>query len=140
MRITVVAGLPGTGKTHYRQEHLAAVPYLDMADLRKQMVDVAGIGYEGWRESMHLLFNQLFNEQQMDTPHLVVEGIFEPNSASLKWLLGFCADHEIEVEIVRVTADFQVLLGRLVDDFNSDGDMERLVARTYLAAKYAGGF
>lgn len=138
MKITIVAGLPGVGKTKYRTEHLAGVPFLDMADLRKQ---VEGVGYESWRESMHLLFNKLFNEQQMGTPHLVVEGIFEPESASLKWLMGYCADHKIDIAIVRIIEDdFTVILGRLIDDFKKDDDMERLVGRTYLAAKYQGGF
>lgn len=137
MKVILIAGLPGSGKTHLRKEKYAKLPYLDMAELRQQTESKA---YDGWREAMHMLFNQLYNEQGMGTREIVVEGIFEPNTASLKWLEGYCQDHKIELEIVRVTTPFANALVRMVEDYRVDHDEERLKGRVFLAAKYAGGF
>ena len=137
MKIILLAGLPGSGKTHYRLEHLSHLPYLDMAELRNQ---VDGDGYQGWKERMHLLFNQLYNELELGTAEIVVEGIFEPDTASVKWLESYCQDRGIQIETVRISTPFIVVLGNLIKDYESDNDLERLVSRVYLAAKYQGNF
>jgi len=136
MKVIVISGLPGAGKTRLRIEKYPDVPCLDMAELRKQTENT----YAGWRESMHILFNELFNYAQTDTPTIVIEGIFQEETASLSWLRSYCHDRDLKIEIERVKAPFDVLMKRLLKDYKDDQDLLRLIGRTYLAAKYAGGF
>jgi len=44
------------------------------------------------------------------------------------------------VELESAEAPFDVLVSRLLKDYQDDKDLLRLIGRTYLAAKYAGGF
>ena len=136
MKIIVIRGLPGAGKTRLRTEKYPDLPCLDMAELRKQTENT----YAGWRESMHILFNELFNHMHAGSPAVVVEGIFQDETASLTWLQNYCHDRDIDVELESVEAPFDVLVSRLLKDYQDDKDLLRLIGRTYLAAKYAGGF
>jgi len=136
MEIIILAGIPGSGKTTLRLAEYADVPFIDMADLHASKENVSG----SWREAMHMLFNEVFNHKGLGTPALLLEGIFNPGSTSLKWVKSYCVDYNIAVEVIQLEAPLAICLQRIIADWRIDGDDQRLAARTYFAGKYSGNF
>jgi len=136
MKIIILAGIPGSGKTTLRLAECPDVPFLDMADLHTSKENVSG----SWREAMHMLFNEVYNHREKGTPVLLLEGIFNPGSTSLKWVESYCADYDIEIEVIQLKVPLAIALERLLADYSKDGDEQRLAARAYFAGKYSGNF
>jgi len=136
MKIIVLAGIPGSGKSTLRRVEYADVPYIDMADMHSSPSNLS----HSWQEAMHLFFNEVFNHKERGTPLLIVEGIFATGSTSLRQLTGYCNSFDIDIEVRQLQAPLHLCLLRIIDDYVEDGDEQRLAARAYFAGKYRGGF
>lgn len=135
MKVYVVAGLPGAGKSYYRKNNplLSTLPTMDMAELRVQSRNDLGIddSYAVWRCSMHRLLDWL-----AATPgDKVVEGVFSQGSASLNQLQAAVYDMGGELVYYEARAEFAVCAKRILEDFEWDGDEERAIGRMQLLTK-----
>lgn len=95
MKVIVVNGPPGCGKSHYIKENYPDELILDMANLRRRTHDFDS--KRAWRESMHMLFDEIFEAQQSGIDTVVVEGIFAAGSPSVNWLMDLL-DQGISIE------------------------------------------
>jgi hypothetical protein len=138
MKVTIVRGLPGSGKSHEIKRNYPGHTVIDMADLRDEVLS-ARDSYDVYLESMRLLFSRLLSLQDTEE-EVVVEGIFHPGSSSSNWLQSFLTGEDIDYSIIQVWRPFEQVISSLVKDYEKDGDKERFVARVYLASKYEGGF
>ena len=86
----VLSGISGTGKTRYRESHLAEFPYVDISDVYK---DVPGISWDAAVSAVATRALKLFQEH--DT--VVIEGYFLKGTPSRLQLI-----HELRVGGVRV--------------------------------------
>jgi predicted kinase len=75
-RITVLCGVSGSGKTHYREACFPNVPHVDIADEYKRMPTISYITatYNVAANALELLAAR--------EPHVVIEGYFLPHSPS----------------------------------------------------------
>lgn len=144
MNVIVIAGLPGSGKTHLRTNdpELKELPYLDMDELRREAMrncDPNSSPYWIWRQSMLDLLDTIdtFNDQGVE--QLVIEGVFALGSKSFLQLLDKCRQLGIELDVRRTDTAPDVCAMNIIKDYWRDNNEERWMGRMDILIKVVRG-
>lgn len=144
MNVIVIAGLPGSGKTHLRttDPELKELPYLDMDELRREAMrncDPNSSSYWIWRQSMLDLLDTIDTLNDQDVEQLVVEGVFAPGSKSFLQLLDKCRQLGIELDVRRTDTAPDVCAMNIIKDYWRDNNEERWMGRMDILIKVVRG-
>jgi predicted kinase len=120
-KLTVLSGISGAGKTHYRKKHLAHFKFVDMADIY--------LKYDcQWNEALGRAFDRL-EELFEDNDQVVLEGYFLDQSISRQWLEYMSERCDWELEIIPFSASYEVCLERILqqaeDEMATADDLEK---------------
>jgi len=77
VKITVLCGVSGTGKTYKRlnDASLAALPFIDIADIYDELeADDTGLVQADYHTAMEILIDRIVAAKNDKVPHLVIEG------------------------------------------------------------------
>jgi predicted kinase len=114
--VTVLAGPPGSGKTHYRKEHLPAVPGVDIKDIyaenRAKFPDFP----IDWRTAHHQLQRDVAKLLRKHS-EVWVEAMYEAESPSLLMLLDTLRVAGARWTIVRMETPLEDCFARVKSDF-----------------------
>jgi hypothetical protein len=142
LKIHIVAGWPGSGKTYARTkgslEHLLGYPVVDLDDLFRSGVD-------NWLQRIHYVENFIVDGYEKQLEAIVIEGIFNHDSRSRKLLESFLNHlkhdgYALEVEWHWMDTSFVNCAQNLFADYVDNEDEYRLIGRMFLLSKYAGGY
>jgi len=113
-KVTIVAGLPGSGKTFYRQNDpiLRDQVHIDIQDVYADLPD------EAWGGVMSALCCKLQKVLRQNAS-VVVEGCFLPGSQSLNWLKMEARRCRAIVDYVLMDTPVNVCRQRILDDRDS---------------------
>lgn len=142
MKVIVVRGMPGTGKSRLRASRTdwTDFPQIDLADLRDEQEEHDLGSYKAYKERMHRLFNWLHNRLAEKCDTVIVEGIFAPQSDSERWLIEWAADNGVELSAVTVRYPLEECLKRIYADWQSDNDTARYVGRLEILLRHKDSF
>lgn len=93
-KATILSGVSGTGKTHYRKRNLAKLPFLDISDFYHNKDTL----YFDWLKVYRKFFDTL-DTLLSEHDEVVIEGYFLPGTPTREMLLNFLENREVEVEI-----------------------------------------
>jgi len=114
--VVILAGPPGSGKTHYRRQELGDAPGVDVADIYKfhndRWPDVP-MNWEMAHGKMHRQLVELTREYEL----VWVEAMFVEGSPSLKALLDVLKAEGASWEIVRMDTPLEECFARVEEDF-----------------------
>jgi len=77
--VTVLCGVSGTGKTHFRTNHLPHVPFVDVADIYAAM---PGADWHEVHNALHAAIDKMLLEHE----RIVVEGYFQAGTRTTAML------------------------------------------------------
>jgi len=141
MKVIVVCGPPGSGKTTLIKKRFPDTPHLDMDTFRNDAISKGYTGYDVYSHSMETLFSTIESELQKDSNLIIVEGIFAPGSHSRGWLRSKLWSMKLDIdEYIVPDFTFGSASVNLVKDFHEDGDEERLNGRVAMLIKYGKSF
>jgi len=86
MKLIILRGVCGAGKTFFRSTFRPNIPYIDMADAP----------HSSMAERETWLYDQLESHINKQTNQLIIEGIFAPDSPSYGRLRQFCNLHNLD--------------------------------------------
>jgi predicted kinase len=104
MKLIVLSGLSGAGKTTYRLEQLPDIPYIDMADMYE-------LGAGSWDIALSMAFDRL---EAMGGDELILEGYFLARSTSREWVDWLCERNGWEVEYICFDASYNECKKRIL--------------------------
>ena len=138
MRITVLCGISGVGKTHYREHNLPDVPYLDIADIYDEIYLHEPLVTRSAIISMAhaTLAERIWEAANKGIPHLVVEGYFLPGSPSRDKLSGVARVLGADIEFILLEAPVDECQRRILAQWDALTQEERddpTVRRRYRA-------
>lgn len=139
MNVIIIRGPCGCGKTFLRKKKYPDILCHDMDDLR-QYIEGQGItdSYENYLARMEELHKRILDSlTSKDVPPLtIIEGIFAPGSHSWRWLCGMLRNMAISYtwEIPEYT--LASAMQNLLNDYEKDGNIERLHERQMLLTMY----
>lgn len=114
MRITVLCGLPGAGKTFTRltDPDLADLPTADIKDVYQDWPEA------DWAMAQESLIRR-YRKLLRQNPHIVVEGCFMPGSAGRRRLEADARVGGYEIEYRLIEADPVVCYERIMAEFGT---------------------
>lgn len=144
MNVIIVAGLPGSGKTHLRTNDpaLKELPYLDMDELRqeaKRQCDPNSSSYWIWRQSMLDLLDTIDTYAGQDVEQLVIEGVFAPGSKSFSQLVDKCNQIGANIDYRPTDVAPDICAVNIVKDYWRDHNEDRWMGRMDILIKVARG-
>jgi len=116
--VIVLAGPPGCGKTHYRNEHLADVPGLDIADYYARHRE----RFPDWPVDWYSIHSHMHRDLcilMRQHPVVWVEGLFAAGSPSLAVLIRVITVEGGDYEVRRIDdVPLNVCIERVKEDYN----------------------
>lgn len=116
--VTILAGPPGSGKTHYREEYLPQMPGIDMADIYQEHDEKYpgfSVPWDVLHRRMHTKLIQLLRKEG----DVWVEGIFKMDSPSLSLLMTTLNIEGADWTVVRMDTPLEECFARVAEDFEA---------------------
>lgn len=131
-RVTVLSGLPGSGKTHRRltDETLANVPFFDIAAIyAEHNAKFPEFPMEWWMATEELI--RQYREFLRHNDRCLVEGCFMPGSPSRGMLVKDAKVGGYELEFIDIKADPEVCAQRIQEQY-AEGEIDWPTANSRL--------
>ena len=130
MKLYALSGPPGSGKSHYKNQHFPNLPFFDIADVYAQ--------YYGMESSDAFaeLLNRITEFTAKDNAHqdIVVEAMLAKDSTQRKWLDYIAEANGYEVEYIEFDTPLSMCMLRVRDDWKH-ANQNDLATRSYFNAR-----
>ena len=107
MTIIVLWGLPGSGKTTYRNRHFPKLPFVDMCDYKSG----------DWFVDIRTAFEKLL----VYSNDVVMEGLFAPNSQSRQALERMAKNAGVDLRYIKIKSTPEECARRLLHAYEAGG-------------------
>jgi hypothetical protein len=128
MRVIVLTGVPGSGKTEYRERELGDLDYVDIKDVYR---DHLALGGQSWDGAILDITTKVGKLLMKNWEPVVIEGMFLPGTPSREKLERELRDMQVDVDWVFVHRPYADCLEGIEAGPENDKARRRLILDKY---------